>query len=112
MNSFEMIKKQLLTLRDEYIRRIDAIEVETHHKEAPVEKDFAEQATQSENDDVLAALDDEAQHMIMHIDSALDRIEQGTYGICKSCSEPIQNARLQALPFVDMCVSCAEKSAH
>ena len=111
MPSLENVKEQLLALREEYTRRIDAIEVETHHKEEAVEKDFAEQATQSENDDVLAALDDEAQLMVMHIDAALGRIEQGTYGICSSCSDPIQAERLQAIPFVEMCIGCAEKAS-
>ena len=41
MSSLDDVKKQLLTLRKEYIRRIDAIEIETHHKEEAVEKDFA-----------------------------------------------------------------------
>jgi DnaK suppressor protein len=112
MPSLENVKKQLLSLREEYTHRIDAIEVETHHKEEPVEKDFAEQATQSENDDVLAALDDEAQQMVMQIDAALGRIEQGTYGICKACSEPIHDGRLEAIPFAEMCISCAEKASH
>jgi len=111
MSSFDKVKKQLQSLREEYTRRIDAIEVETHHKEEPVEKDFAEQATQSENDDVLAALDDEAQHMIMQIDAALSRIDQGAYGICKDCSKPIPDNRLQAAPFVTQCVGCAEKAS-
>jgi len=111
MSSLDDVKKQLLTLREEYTRRIDAIEVETHHKKEPVEKDFAEQATQSENDDVLAALDDEAQTMVMQIDAALGRIEQGSYGVCSACHEPIQPERLKAVPFVEMCISCAEKAS-
>lgn len=112
MNSFDEVKKQLQSLRNEYTQRIDAIEVDTHHKENPVEKDFAEQATQSENDDVLAALDNEAQHMVMHIDAALSRIDQGTYGICKACSEEIPEQRLQAVPYAELCIDCAEKSAQ
>lgn len=112
MESFDKIKKQLLSLRDEYTNRIDAIEVETHHKEEPVEKDFAEQATQSENDDVLAALDDDAQRMVMQIDAALSRIDQGTYGICKTCGEPIASKRLDVAPYAALCISCAEDSSH
>ena len=111
MEAFDKVKEQLMSLREEYTRRIDAIEVETHHKEEPVEKDFAEQATQSENDDVLAALDDEAQHMVLQIDNALSRIKEGRYGICKDCDESIPDNRLQAAPFVTMCISCAEKSS-
>ncbi|MDH5613221.1 MAG: TraR/DksA family transcriptional regulator [Gammaproteobacteria bacterium] len=112
MESFDKVKKQLQSLRDEYMHRIDAIEVETHHKETPVEKDFAEQATQSENDDVLTALDDEAQRMIMQIDAALLRIDKGTYDICQSCGESISHKRLEAIPFTSLCINCAEKASH
>lgn len=109
MNTFDEVKKRLLSLRQEYTQRIDAIQEDTHHKNEPVEKDFAEQATQSENDDVLAALDDEAQHMIMYIDAALSRINKGTYGICTACNEPISEQRLQAVPYAGLCINCAEK---
>ena len=85
--AFDDIKQQLLSMREEYTRRIDAIEKDTHHKNEPVEKDFAEQVTQRENDDVLAALDDEAQLMVVQINSALGRIEDGSYGICTACIE-------------------------
>ena len=108
MEPYEQVKKQLLSLRDEYTHRISAIKVETHHKNEPVEKDFAEQATQSENNDVLAALDDEAQHMVMQIDTALTAIEKGHYGICTECGEQIPQARLNAAPFAHLCIQCAE----
>jgi len=110
MESYEQVKQQLLSLRDEYTRRISAIELETHHKNEPVEKDFAEQATQSENNDVLAALDNEAQHMVMQVDAALNAIEKGHYGICKECGEQIPQARLNAAPFSHLCIQCAEHS--
>lgn len=112
MGSFDKAKEQLLSLREKYTRRIDAIHIDSHHKEEPVEKDFAEQATQSENDDVLAALDNEAQHMVMQIDAALTRIETGHYGICKICGTQIPQERLNAAPFADLCINCAEKASR
>ena len=112
MKSLDDIRNHLLELRSGYSSRIEAIQQDSHHKDEPVEKDFAEQATQSENDDVLAALDDEAQIMIMHIDAALSRINQGTYGVCTACGENIAAPRLEALPFAELCISCAEKSGR
>ena len=112
MESFEQIKKQLVSLRDDYTRRIDAIQLETHHKNEPVEKDFAEQATQSENNDVLAALDNEAQQMVMQIDAALDSIEKGHYGLCTECGKQIPQARLNVAPFARSCIDCAEDSVQ
>jgi DnaK suppressor protein len=37
---------------------------------------------------------------------ALDKIEAGTYGICESCGQPIEAARVKALPHVLLCLSC------
>lgn len=99
---------QLLRLRQELKHRVDAIEADIHHKEEPVEKDFAEQVTQRENDEVLFAIDEEAQQTIHLIDAALARIKDGVYGTCASCGEKIPDARLAALPYVTTCIDCAE----
>lgn len=42
------------------------------------------------------------------IESALERIEDGTYGECEECGGKIPKARLNALPHASMCVKCAE----
>ncbi|MBE9568660.1 MAG: TraR/DksA family transcriptional regulator [Proteobacteria bacterium] len=108
MTSMQTTINQLQTLRDELTHRIDAIEKDVHHKNEPVEKDFAEQATQSENDDVLHAIDDEAQLTVQLIDAALTRINDGKYGICVSCGAEIPKARLKAIPYATTCIDCAE----
>lgn len=108
MTSYQSIAKQLEALREELTQRIDAIEKDVHHKKEPVEKDFAEQVTQRENDDVLSAIDNEAQHTVQLIDAALVRIKNGDYGICAKCGEEIPEKRLAALPYVTTCISCAE----
>ena len=105
---FKVNTVQLLRLRKELKKRVDAIEADVHHKKEPVEKDFAEQVTQRENDEVLLAIDEEAQQTIFLIDAALTRIKEGTYGTCANCGEEIPEKRLAALPYVTTCISCAE----
>ena len=39
-------------------------------------------------------------------DRALDKMLKGTYGLCGACRRPIAKARLEALPFAALCVSC------
>jgi RNA polymerase-binding transcription factor DksA len=43
------------------------------------------------------------------IDEALERIRQGTYGLCEECRAAVPRARLQALPYTRHCVECARK---
>jgi RNA polymerase-binding transcription factor len=108
MASYQSITRKLETLREELTHRIDTIDADVHHKKEPVEKDFAEQVTQRENDDVLSAIDNEAQYTVQLIDAALARIKNGDYGICAKCGEEIPEKRLEALPYVTTCVKCAE----
>lgn len=45
------------------------------------------------------------------IEAALERIEDGVYGVCVECESKIPKARLQVLPHTPHCVKCAEKVA-
>ena len=47
---------------------------------------------------------------IKHIaDDALDKIEEGKYGLCDSCEKKISKVRLKAVPYAELCVPCQEK---
>ena len=43
---------------------------------------------------------------LVYLDRALETIEEGTYGYCQKCKEPIAKARLEAVPTAKMCVKC------
>lgn len=47
---------------------------------------------------------------LVEIDRALRRIEDGTYGYCVSCGEPVPEERLRAVPSAELCVRC--KDSH
>jgi RNA polymerase-binding transcription factor DksA len=70
--------------------------------------DFAEQATERENDDVLEEIGKETQLSIAHVKAALQRLDDDSYGICTSCGEEIAEGRLDALPETTLCVKCAD----
>ncbi|MEE4660705.1 MAG: TraR/DksA C4-type zinc finger protein [Halieaceae bacterium] len=72
--------------------------------------DFAEQATERENDDVLEEIGKETQQSIAHVRAALHRIEDGTYGSCANCGEDIAEQRLDAIPEATHCVRCADRA--
>lgn len=70
--------------------------------------DSAEQAQERENDEVVDAIGNETAQSIRVIQSALERIESGSYGVCDSCGEDIGQARLEAVPEATRCVACAQ----
>lgn len=103
----ETFRLQLVSMRDELEARLNAITKEVTHADAPPEKDFAEQAVERENEEVLDALGSATREELIKIKQALVRIEREEFGICVECGEPILQARLEAIPFSDLCIKCA-----
>jgi RNA polymerase-binding transcription factor DksA len=66
-------------------------------------KDWEEMATEREGDEVLESMGIGAQQEIRAIQAALQRIEDGSYGICVTGGETIDEARLDLLPFTPFC---------
>ena len=52
---------------------------------------------------------DRERKLISKIDKALDRIEDGTFGICEECGEEITEGRLKARPVTTFCIGCKEE---
>ncbi len=75
-----------------------------------VSSDFAEQATERENDEVLEEIARETEMSIRDIQLALRRLEGENYGLCRSCGGAIEDARLHILPSTTLCAECAEYS--
>ena len=46
------------------------------------------------------------------IESSLERIEEGSYGQCEECGVKIPKARLNAIPYANLCVRCAEQQEN
>ncbi len=103
-------KRTLLARRDELLDRHSRISRKTRHRDEPLPQDFAEQAVELENQELLEALDAEVAAELRQITRALQRIETGEYASCTSCGEEIPEARLKALPTTSRCVDCASEA--
>ena len=55
------------------------------------------------------ALRDQARIEMSRVEAALRSIDDGTYGICTNCGNPIAPERLEAIPWVPTCIDCARK---
>jgi DnaK suppressor protein len=97
----------LHALRDELQARLARVRDHIGHRHEPVERDFAEQVVQRENDEVVNTLAGRLTDELAAIDAALGRVEAGTYGQCAKCGEAIGTERRVALPMTAVCVSCA-----
>lgn len=100
------LQEQLLRRRDELSRAVRG-ELEQFQGEKQQALDIDEAAGDPNDEDTPLALLELEGNELEQIDWALQRIEQGLYGVCEECDRPIQTARLQALPFATHCVECA-----
>lgn len=50
-----------------------------------------------------------AERLLVQVQDALLRFDDGTYGVCVSCREAIDPARLEALPYVTLCLRCQKR---
>lgn len=56
-----------------------------------------------------ATLEERARESLAQVERALSRIEDGTYGVCARCGARIAEARLEAVPSAELCISCKER---
>ena len=108
----EAVRERLLGRREELRHRASQASADLRHESDPLSADFAEQVTQRENDDVLGAISQSARSELSLLEAALRRLAQGRYTTCALCGEPIDEGRLQAVPYTDRCCACAEGSAR
>jgi len=53
-----------------------------------------------------------AKDKLQKLEAALQRIEEGTYGVCEACGQAIEPERLGALPTAILCIACAHQGAQ
>jgi DnaK suppressor protein len=73
--------------------------------------DMADQASGNNEVHIQLKLKQTDAKILQAIEEALRRIDQGTFGVCRDCGEPIADARLQAIPWTRSCRACKEKQS-
>ena len=97
--------RQTLTDRKSFLEEsLDRIE---HTLDKPHSKDFEDDATEREGDEVLESLGNAELIELRQVNGALQRIEKGEFGICAACGNDIADARLEIVPHTQKCIKCA-----
>lgn len=104
----EQFKKLLLA------KRADLLEVVRSKKETDLRDveigDEIDSASQNIEKEMLFELADNEKQMLDAIESALRRIEKGSFGLCESCRAEIADKRINAIPWVRYCMPCQTKA--
>ena len=108
LNEFRTI---LLAKREEIRGNVHCMEDETLRRErtdlSNMPFHMADVGTDNYEIENTLGLMDSERRLLVEIEDALARIEQGTYGICEGNDEPIPKGRLRAIPWARYCLACA-----
>ena len=99
-----LLEQKKSELSDELAKARDAEEETTEEST----QDIADKAVSSYTREFLYSLTDGERTVLLRIDEALNRIDDGTYGYCLNCNVQMSDKRLAAVPWTPHCVDCQE----
>ncbi len=77
--------------------------------EVGMDQDFADAGTATFDRERDLSIRNNIQDLIVQMDRAIGRIDEGNYGTCERCGKPIDAARLKALPHASLCMDCKRR---
>jgi DnaK suppressor protein len=101
------VEEKLRSERENLLRQISELEArQAGEDERAGYDDEGEPETATYERERDLSLLENARDLLDKVERALEKIAEGTYGVCESCGKPIEAARLRALPYATLCISC------
>ena len=113
--NFEQLRSRLESEQKRLLSELEQLEdsirpAEERREGSPFGK-REEEATESFELEKRLALEQQLRDHLAEVEHALRKLDEGTYGLCDSCGQPIAPDRLEALPQASLCVNCKAKNA-
>jgi DnaK suppressor protein len=112
----QQLRQRMLEARQRVVDAIDNIHAENPGSigDETEETTFQDNhlgdiATATFDREMASTLEDNSAHVLAEIDAALKRIDEGTFGVCTRCGQPIDAERLEALPWATLCIEDKRK---
>jgi RNA polymerase-binding transcription factor len=105
----EYYKKKLQALREELLKAIARTGQEGREADEDPTVDLADKAANSYTKEFLFGQTHTDRERLALVEAALERIREGTFGLCLSCQQELQQKRLEAVPWTRYCIACQEK---
>ncbi len=111
---YAQFKKLLLSLRERLVGKVDSMQGEALKRSrqdasgdlSNVPIHMADVGTDNYERDLMIELIQSGEESVRNIDHALEKIEEGTFGICELCAKKINKERLKAVPHAKLCIDC------
>lgn len=109
----EAFRKLLLELRRRYSERVEELAEEAFTPDAggvsASPSHLGDVGSDYYSQEVSLDLLENEREALQEINDALMRVEQGVFGLCEECGQPISKERLESIPYTRYCISCARK---
>jgi DnaK suppressor protein len=106
----EKYRRALLAKKDEISLELVKNKDAGQESSDEATQDIADKATSSYTKEFLFSLSDSERTLVQQIEKALARIDDGAFGTCTHCGNPLLERRLDAVPWTPYCVDCMELS--
>jgi len=101
-------RDKLMVRREGLVGQVQAAEAYSRERDAEATQDPADMAANAYTKELLMSMSTNDRQLLESIDAALDRIQAGKFGKCIHCGQPIQEKRLEAVPWARHCLRCQD----
>jgi len=108
---FNLLRRRLEAERERFSEELKATALVAERRERGPYGEYGELATEIAEVEKALILEKRIREQLAEVERALDKFAQGTYGLCDNCGQPIDTARLEALPQANLCLSCKAHKA-
>lgn len=116
-DELKTVREALLKERGELASQLAEIEEDTFSEADPagesgVDDEFADAGSYTLERESALSIENNVKDLMLKIDGALERLDDGTYGTCERCGKSIPKARIKALPYANLCIDDAQAEAR
>jgi DnaK suppressor protein len=104
----KVYKDRLLGRREGLVGQVMEAEQYSRERDSEATQDPADMAANAYTKELLFSMSANDRRLLESIDDALVRMEAGEYGECIHCGEPVQEKRLEAVPWARHCLRCQD----
>lgn len=108
-SEIEQMEQRLGLQRQEVLQSLSRVEYERKSLDVDSAKDSADQCVTNLSTESLFERSSQRRTMLRLIEAALRRIADGSFGVCITCGQEIQDRRLKALPWTQFCLPCQQE---
>jgi DnaK suppressor protein len=106
-----LLRRRLEAERERFLEELKATALVAERRERRPYGEYGELATEIAEVEKGLILEKRIREQLAEVEHALHKFDQGTYGLCDNCGQPIEPARLEALPQANLCLSCKARRA-